>query len=358
MINDDEKKVNSNDNLDELMKTATQKISDDYGDNNGINKKKKSTKKVIVLTISGLLLFAGILSAGAIFMNKPQSFEDKTKIPDWVEKKDEEEYEDDLIDEWDFEVPVELKDWASNPYISEAFWDNKKIEGVLLEEAREKRGLYSATSWMKSGLPSPYDDEEIAGPYTNDISKRYAEDGVSDNPEFSYALAEDYQKAYILYTERLLNPTFGGWSSMQYSDVDIKRNIKFNQLKDMFSNQWWKENIENPDNYKNLPILVEWEKGDWDKYSLPEKETTNQGIFYGEVVEDEDRYISIENIGIDEENQAILKVNSPVKYYAKDINDDLIEITGTLELTLQSNSENLNVENRVIITEAKLMLDN
>ena len=358
MRNEDDKKVNSNENLDELMKAASKNVDYNPQDNN--DKKGKSNKKVIVLSLIGLLAFGSIFAVGALTSKNPQDFEDKSKTPGWTEQEGVEniEGEEDSVVTWDFKTPIKLKEWASTPYIVDEFWNNDKIEDVLLAEAREKRGFNSAVSWMNSGIPSPYDDDEIAGPYTNDISKRYLEDGITENPEFSYALAEDYQKAYVTYMERLINPSFGGWSSMQYSEIDIKNDPRFHEMRDMFTSEWWIKNVEENSNFTKLPILVEWEKGDWDKYGIKEKTVINQGVFYGEISEDEERYITVEDLGIDEENQSIIKVNSPVKYYALSEKGKPTEITGTLELTLQSNQENLNIENRVIISEAKLLLDN
>lgn len=359
-MNEENEKKDLNENLDEMMKSASEKV--DYNDNNNKgNKKGKSTKKVIIFTVIGLLLFGAVLATGAFMMNENDEFVDKSEDPDWVDKDNvatEVDDDDEFLDEWNFERPIEVSDWAMNPFVQSEFWEEEGIEDKILEKSREElQGFYSSVSWISSGIPSGYDDPGIAGPYTNNIEERFLED-ESENPEFSYALSEDYQKAYVVYTERLLNPSFGGWAVVQSSDlVSVKDNRIYNQLRDMFSNEWWDNNVKESEDYTGLPIITEWTNGDWDKYDLAEREANRYGVFYGVIDDNEDRYVTSENIGSDEENQPIMQVSSPVKYYAFGKDKKLVEISGTLELTLQSNSDTLNVENRVIISDAKLTLE-
>lgn len=349
-----DKDYNSEDNLKKMMESAT----DSSGLDDGVDSSKpegKSTKKAVVFTVIGLLLFGAVLVAAALMLKDDSEFVDKTETPDWVDKAPTEE---EVVESgfWDFEHPVELREWAKEPFVRDEFWTQEGIEEVILDASREMQSFYSTVAWMKSGLPHPYEDEELAGPYTNDISKRYLEDG-SDNPYFSYALSEDYQKAYVTYTERLLNPVFGGWSPFQSLEEGVKGNNRFDDLDDMFSNDWWNSNIKKNEDYSNLPIFAEWNSGDWSQYDLAERDANKYGVFYGEIVESEDRYVTIENIGIDEEEQVIIKVSSPVDYSAFGSDGELIKVTGTLELTLRSDMEKLNVENRIIIDDANLVLD-
>ena len=355
MMND--KDHNSDENLKKLMESAADNSGlDDLIDSNK-DSKEKSTKKIVMFTIAGLFAFGVVLVSAALMLNNNPEFVDKSETPSWVEKEgiNEEDGENDY-DYWEFEHPVELKDWATRPFERDEFWSIEGIEDEVLEISREMQSFYSTVSWMKSGLPHPYEDEELAGPFTNDISKRYLKDG-SENPDFSYALSEDYQKAYVTYTERLLNPIFGGWVQAQSSERNIKNDSIYNQLKDMFSSEWWNNNIKEGEDYSNLPIVAEWNNGDWDKYNLAERNSNKYGAFYGEVKETEDRYLTTKAIGLDEENQAIIEVSSPVEYSAFGADGELVKITGTLELTLRSDIEKLNVENRVIIDEARLVLD-
>ena len=51
----------------------------------------------------------------------------------------------------------------------------------------------------------------------------------------------------------------------------------------------------------------------------------------------------------------ILKINTPVKYVAFGVNDNLIELQGNLVITLGSNPNSSSI-NRIIITNAELVL--
>lgn len=357
MNNKDNKNFNSNNNLDEMMKNATQKVEYEGEDNNS---EKKPSKKVVIFSIVGTLLFIGILAVGAIMIQKPQDFEDKTKTPGWVdEQKGLKESKNKGYD-YDFsdvEQPIKLREWAQNPYNKNSFWNKDGIEEELLKISKEEyKNFYFSIFWMPSGIDHGHKDETLAGPYTNDVSKQF-ENG-KPNPNFSYTLAEDYEKAYVIYTERLLNPMFGNWSSTQsYGDykVPTKENGKFNELRDMFSSKWWNENIDEYKDYSNLPVLVEWEKDNWSQYNLAKRDVDIYGVFYGQVNETENNLITVEILGVDELfEQPIIKVKTPVKYSAFKENGSLAEIEGTLELTLQANENSLDSNNRIIISNARL----
>lgn len=354
MKNNEDKNLNSNDNLDELMKVASEKVEEDKEIEVSNEENKKSTKKVILFTSGGLLVFAGVILSGALFMNNPQEFVDKTETPGWVEGGNADENSNDNYNPWDFEKPVELSDWANAPYDKESFWQQDDIENKILEASKEYQGFYFSVASTNSGIPHGYDDEQLVGPYTNDIEKRYLEDG-SVNGDFSYALTEDYEKAYVTYTERLINPVFGDWSKMQSSDdLEIKSNMQFNALKDMFTVDWWNENIKESEDYSSLPIFAEWTQNDWDKFNIDESNVDMYGTFYGKITETDENIIQSEQIGVDQEGQAIMKVSSPVTYSAFGEDGDNVEIHGELELTLKSNSDSTDVANRVVISDAEL----
>lgn len=356
MKNDDNKKVDSNDNLDELMKSATEKVSYDGGDDN--KKKSKSTKKVVISTVIGLLLFGAALTVGAFMMGDNDIFEDKTKNPDWVGK------EDDGVDkpipegEWDFDHPVELDEWAQEPFDSIAFWESEDNLNAVLDKSQRFQGLSDTIMWVSSGLPHGYADPEgvLDDPYTNDLTKEFLEDG-SENPQYSYALREDYQKAYVTYTERLLNPIFGEWIFAQRANMPLKDNKTYNALSSMFTNSWWSDNVKEGEDYTGLPILVDWEGNDWDGIEFAERETGRYGTFFGRIVEDDENRVTSEIIGYDVNLQTIVKVNSPVEYYAFGKDEKVIHKKGTLEITLMSNSDSIDIRNRVVISDAKLSLD-
>ena len=128
-------------------------------------------------------------------------------------------------------------------------------------------------------------------------------------------------------------------------------------MKDIFSEEWWNENIKEHEDYTNLPIMAEWNPGEWDKYNLAQKKLLEQGVFYGQVNETEDNIITAEIVGVDEEGQAVINVTIPVKYVALSENGGNVEITGNLELTFESNQNSIDVRERIVISNAKLTLD-
>lgn len=349
--------MKNNNDLEELMKNATEKVDETTDKNVHNEKSSNKTKKVVLLTLIGLVLLGGVFVSAGILMNKPQDFENKTKNPNWIEKTDTPETVENK-NEWNFDHPIELKEWAIMPYNKNSFWTESNVDEVLLE-AQNNSSFYSSVSWIHSGLPSPYENLE-SKVYTNNLSERYLEDG-SENPDFSYAVSEDYQKAYITYTERLLNPVFGNWSVAQYnpgseSVINAKRNYEFNSLKDMFSSEWWTSNIQESKDYSKLPLFAEWETGSWKNYNLKERENPKEAIFYGQVEFDEGEYLTAETIGNDEENMPIIKIDSPVKFYALQKDGEMIRKTGTLSLTLKSNYNSTNENDRIVIDKAGLII--
>lgn len=358
MRNEDENlKPKKNDELEKMMKQAAKGIDDN------INKKKKenkkSTKKVVIFTSIGLVLFIATLIVGAILLKKPQEFEDKTASPDWVDNEGVVNIESPPLE---VEYPIEVYEWAKEPYNQDTFWEEGMEKEILNVSKDDYRNFYFAISWMPSGLENEFNKGELDEPYTNDVSKRYIENEgkYEENPNFSYALVEDYEKAIVVHTQRLLNPTFGGWAEVQVPATEgreIKDDRQYNNLKDIFSQEWWNENIKEYEDYTNLPIMAEWNPGEWDKYNLAQKELIEQGMFYGQVNETEGNIIVAEIAGIDEEGQAVIDVTIPVKYVALGESGNNVEITGSLELTLESNQDSIDVRERIVISNAKLTLD-
>lgn len=361
MMNDEGKdlKPKENDDLEAMMEQASKGVDDNFKEDNEDD--GKSTKRVIVITSIGLALFIIILIIGAVLLQRPQDFEDKTAEPDWVSKEDDFEDDDYFIEE---EHPVEVYEWAKQPYDEDTFWE-EGIEDEILEVSKDDyRNFYFAISWMPSGLENEFNDGELDGPYTNDVEQRYLDDvdgeELEENPEFSYALVEDYEKAIVVHTERLLNPTFGGWASAQISMGDgreIKDERYYNNLRNIFSEDWWEANIKEHEDYTKLPVMAEWNIGEWDKYNLAERETFEQGVFYGQLNETEGNIIETEIVGLDEEDQPIVDVSIPVKYAALDENGESLEVLGNLKLTFESNQNSIDVRERVVISDAELMLE-
>lgn len=349
MMKKDERK--NEDNLEELMRSATEKTNDDTMEDP--NEKKGKSLKVVVFSVIGLVLFLGVLGFGAFMMNNNDDFEDKSESPDWVGKeKDDEEVEE--IDEV-IGYPIELYSWAKEPY-TESFWDKEGVEDEVYESLLKDASSFSRViSWMPTAKESQYDIEGLAPTSTNNVEERYImEDGDEvDNPLFSYALKEDYEKAFMIYTEMFLNPIFGDWGEHLSGTSPSESTITYNHFKHLFTEKWWIENIENK-NVSSLPIMTEWNDSNW-KYDFKEDEPYK--LFFGRIIETDERLITADELGSDEEGQPIIKATLPVEYYAFDENGEVFSIDGELSLTLQSNVDDFGSSNRVIMSEASFSLE-
>lgn len=342
------KKDREENNLEDLMRTATEDTKDEI-----VNepKKKKGSSKVIISTIVGLFVFIGALGAGAFMMNNNGDFEDKTQKPDWVGKEKEEEEEPEKVVNKN-KYPIELYSWATEAY-TEDFWEQEGIEELVYESLRNNASSFSrGVAWMPTGKESQYDTDELAPPSTNDVEQRYIiEDGDEvENPEFSYALQEDYEKAFMIYSEMFLNPVFGDWMGHVSGDSPKASTIEYSQFRELFTHEWWEDNIENKD-ISSLPIMAEWDDSEWN-YNFNKDE--DYKLFFGRIIESDDSTIEIEEVGHDDENQPILKTITPVEYFAFDKDNKVFSIKGELEMTLQSNVDDFGSLNRVILNDVSL----
>lgn len=352
-MKDNNKDLKPKDDLEEMMKNAT----DGDQDTSEETEKAPKTTKVVVSTLVGLVVLGGAFFFGSSYINQPQDFENKTQDPGWISEQKEvtQEPEEDPADNWNFNFPIELKSFAKKPYDKETFWTEENTN-LVMREARKNSSLVSGVSWIKSGMSAKKD----AKVYTNDVKKRYLENGEK-NPLFSYALSEDYKKAYVAYTERLLNPIFGNWSTAQsrgnagnYYTIEAR---EFEKLKDMFTDEWWSKNIKESQDYSKLPVLAEWKPDSWKKLNLKEREEYREGVFYGKIENDIKNFSKVTIVGNDSEGMPIIKISSPVKFYANKEGGGVVKKSGNLTLTLQSNTENIDVKNRVIIANAYLKMN-
>lgn len=350
------KKDDKNKDLEELMKSATEKVHYENYEKND-NQKKRPTKLIVALSIGAILLGAGIF-AGTSLVKKPQEFVDKTETPSWVGKdKNNDETNNEANEFIDSAYPIERYEWTKRAY-SKDIWSKEGFMDEVLKASREDYNRFYVlhASINRGGL---YNNEKENGRnkyYSNNPEDKLDKDG-NPNPLYSYALLEDYEKAYVVYTQRLLDPHFGGWDSIQSSrDYDIIGDKGFDVLKDMFTERWWNENIQPASDYSKLPIMAEWNKGSWNSYNFTEKNIIS-GLFFGEIAESEERSISSKTLGIDKNRLPIVETNSPIVLKAFDVNDEIIELKGNLKLTLKPNEDFTNEENRVVIDNAELIIE-
>lgn len=337
--------------IDELMKQAAEKVDDDVKEAGPENEPKKSPKKIVIATAVGLSIFMAALIGGALLLKNQEEFKDNTKEPGWVSNIGGEK-DPLIVGEWDFEYPIEVHEWAKGPFYVDTFWNEENSEAIR-KEAESMNALTVASKWVPSGIGHGYSDPKglLAGANTNDLSQKKLKNG-KDNPLFSYALKEDYENAFVIYTERLLNPTFGDWVFFQRANKSLKSASELGVLKNMFTSTWWDENIKEGEDYSKLPILVDWNGDDWGGIQLAERETGRYGTFYGKIEKDSEKFTS-NIIGDDENGMPIMEFEVPVEYSAFG-KDAIITKKGLLTITLKSNSESITPSERVVINSAKL----
>lgn len=336
------------DELDVLMKQATESSNADETFESP--NKKQPNKKIIVPAILGSVLFVGALIGGAFMLNKDE-FVDKTDDPEWVGKEKEE-----VVVESSRKYPIKMYDWAKQPYSLESFWTEKN-DKMVTEASEANYAIFQSTAWMPSAIGGVLEGEDPG--YTNDPKKQTLKNG-EDNPYYSYALAEDYRKAYIMYTERLINPLFGGWGMWERADENRKAS-SFDNLKDIFAVEWWDKNVKEQKNgYEKLPIFIEKTEGDWDKYNLLEETEDNyldvSQRFFGKINDTPSQQTTVENLGTDSKQMPIIKVVTPVEYAAFNANGKNVQVQAELEMTMRSSHSRFDINNRIEVIDAKLTI--
>jgi len=344
-------KENENKSLEEMMKLASEKV------NESLPKKPKKSKKFAFVTVGAIVSLGVLLYIGSNFVS-PQEFEDNTKNPEWVDSQIEKNEIAEENSEWNFDYPVDVPKWSKQEFSITNVIENEETYNELIEFSKSFPEVNSATAWMPSKEAG---DWEGAPPvFTNNVWEEYLEDGTKNN-RYSYTLKEDYLIAYASYTQQLINPTFGKWIfSQRYTPAKpMKDNSDLNVLQDIFSDEWWENNISEND-YSSLPILADWNGDNFGGLEFAESIPGRYGTFFGIINEneEEEKFVTAEVLGADENDSPILKIVSPIKYVAFGIDDELIEKEGNLELTLKSNNEIIERFNRVVVSDAKLIFNN
>lgn len=345
------KSTNNDKHLERLLKSATGNIDDSVDDR--IEKESKMTPKRAIYTTLGVMgVFAVILVIGSIML-KPQEFEDVTKNPEWVDDQTVALVEKEENSKWDFEYPDEVPKWSKKEYSVDSVIKNKDTYNEIIEHADNIQDLNSSTSWMPSAIQSG-----SSPVYTNNTWESELSDGVA-NPRFSYTLQEDYKLAYVTYLERLINPTFGGWIFSQRATPakPYKDDEAYEVLKDMFSAEWWDNNIKSGEDYTSLPILADWNGDNFGGLEFAERVPGRYGTFFGKVNEGEGKYVTVETLGPDSNGAEILNISTPIVYSAFGVDDEIINKFGTINMKLASNDNISQLNNRVVIIDIDLILN-
>lgn len=341
-----------NKDLNELMNSATEKVDDSV-------EIQKEPRSIVFTVVIAVVLLAIVLLASVKLLT-PQEFEDKTLMPTTQTGTPTKETtkESEVVSK-EIEYPVSVPDWSKQAYEEDFFVSDKGIR-IIKQEVQKAEAFSAEIAWLPSGIL--LDVENPPPAHTNDPDEKTI-DGVL-NPYYSYTLKEDYEKAYVTYLQRLINPVFGEWITPLVAPdnqenintpASLKENNVFLKLKDVFSHDWWDEHIVEGEDYSKLPILADWDKEvSLDIIGTP-NETIKEGLFFGVINETEENKIRAENIGTDENGQVIIEVITPIKYVAFDENK-LKTRSGEISMQLSSNKF-ASLTNRVIISKIELILE-
>lgn len=222
--------------------------------------------------------------------------------------------------------PISLDEWQKKPFDSQ---DKGQVLGIVGE--RE-----ASTSLGSSSNVLP---QESTG-YTPDINQQELEDGTI-NPMFSYWTAENFTQEVGTMLERLVNPTFGGWETAQYSSSDFQTET----LQDLFTDKWLGSEGLNPQSY---PVYVDWSDN---SYGLSDQLLLGGTRWAGDV-----QTVTTNFVFNPETSQYDVNLVANVKYTAWNKDQSKIEKNGVLTLNLVANPEQSKgaSENRVLIDSAKL----
>ena len=334
-------------NLDEMFRQAASQQSE-------FTEMPEKTKRrnVIIASSVGALAIAAVIGLGAFKMSNTSEFENKTKEPGWVANLENKQNEIMYSQDWDFDYPVEIQPWAREEFSNNFF----KKEEEILKYTSSIEGLQTALIQIPSKNTNIHTkDGQSSNKYTSNANERFLENG-QENKYYRHALREDYEMAFAMISQRLINPLFGEWVFAQKADFSLKDNAQYEALKDMFDENWWNKTVSSND-YSKLPILVDWTGSEWNDIGLADRIDGQYGTFYGAIEESKERKIVSKSVGVDEFGQRVVKLEVPVTYYAFRKNGGTIQKKGTLHFSLKSSQNTMNQDFKVIATDAKLIVE-
>lgn len=353
MTEKENKDLKKEQDLDELMKNATQKVEDNFEPNKNENKKNK--KIIIYSTLTAALLLSAI-GAGAYVFDDQEEFVNKTEQKKTVVSKSNLEDEPTHVQ---LDYPIKIKDWATEEHKEEI--PDKKTEEKLKKISKKYSEVDLAFQWLPSSAKSPYTNTRkgstlvIKDEFTSDLDKRYLSNG-EENPKFSYAIREDYQRAFATITERLINPIYGGWIEAQ-DPIGEKAKVQsqLEVLSSAFDSDWWNKNIKKND-YSKLPIYADWNNNNFGGLQLSDRTGGVNGTFFGKIKETKAKKIKARTLGfVKDSTLPLVKVEIPVEFVSYDKDENKLKKSGTLIYTLTPNLSNTDPEVRVVAKDARLI---
>lgn len=145
--------------------------------------------------------------------------------------------------------------------------------------------------------------------------------GTMDSKSVNYTL-EEYISSAGEYIERLINPTFGGWSEFQYSNSNASENFPVEDFDDMFSNEY-KEKYDSVSPASYFPVYADWEGNDYNMKNL-----SNTARWHGEVKSIE---TDIENYGYFDEQT---NITAEIDFSSWNEKGEKVEKQGVLQLVV------------------------
>lgn len=210
----------------------------------------------------------------------------------------------------------------------------------------------SIEEWARLNVPNmesiSFQYPSRADNFTNNPDFVYLEDDTF-NPLYSFLLVEDIEYFFGNSVQRLLNPVFGEWAMYQFPEgpfESVVGDFPTNNFREMFTEEWWNENIENGD-ASNLPVLADWNEDNYGGMDL----TDGGERWFGEITGHE---ISVE--GSDEDTEIMSSMN--IEYTSYDSSGGTVSRTGELEITIVPNTENIADPNmRLIISDVAFSVE-
>lgn len=307
---------------------------------------KGKAKKAIIIGSGGFLaaaIIAGLIVVNPFggdlnFGNKDTPNVSSTSAPS-KEPLAQFDAKDLVSDDEDFakddkRFPIKIEEWQ----------ESRSIEQDEAEMRQEILTSLSGSGIASSAGTLP---PEAAG-YTSDWDKQTNEDG-SLNTAYSFWTAETFTAEVGEYTERLINPIFGGWDLYQYSAYPANQFFDVSLISDMFTSEWRTANADKA--YSDyVPVLADWAGND---YGMGDVLLTSGTRWIGEITSSTTEFIFDPE---QEQYTAITTANIKYTAWAKD--QTKLEKTGTLTLNLVPNVNQQNeTGHKVLISSASLKVD-
>lgn len=259
--------VNNDDDTPNDKEPVTGDLNGDmvYVDNAGIAAKKKATKQrnIFIVVVVGVLLVVGVLVGLNIYNALNNNVKSGNQYASSANKSDTNTSTD--------TIAKNITDYMENDIRKVDYYaTSKSAQTKEQKEEADADALASAPVNAAAGIAGAPDD-------TNDQDKVYNEDG-SLNDNFTYITQDDITTTVRDDIERLINPVYGEWSSLQNPDrmdwtqgadkahLDVN---SWNRLADMFTydNRNMLKNDNESDARSVVPLYADWDKnqygGEW-----------------------------------------------------------------------------------------------